>query len=623
MNDRDKYLAAYLKNEYNANKVISISLIGMAVSMLAFWIGFLTNFFKSTRTTFIIICVALPLLTIILLTPLLFIKSHYIEKPGYKYFLLTCYIASIAVINIVLPKHGVLGWAICIILANHYYNPKVGRTIFAISIVSMLLCIYFGLFVGEFDPYLLMGEVDEATETIHSYLDTTKVFSDTPAGRYEYLLFLKEHGYNRFISIFLNYYINRAILITILFIIADRLNKRTYKLFLEGFKVTSQIEKVGTELNVAKEIQMSSLPPASFQNEDLEIVAELKATKEVGGDFYYYDILDDEHAAILVGDVSGKGVPAAMFMMKTMTCFKNFIAPNKKPSEILDRVNKNIYKDNTNQMFVTCFLAIINTKNGEVTFANAGHNPPIYGSNHNYKYLECNHGFILGAMEKCLAKDETIKLNKGDRILLYTDGITESRNEKGEFFGEKRFIELMNKFDFSTQIEIHKNLRDTILEFVGNSEQADDITVLSLEYQGKKYTLEEKIFGSSVENAAKVDSFIENFLDRQEINKSKIASIKLVSDELISNIVKYAYPNEKGDIYIRLLLSEDKKEFVMTIIDTGVPFNPFEEQEKPIEGNAMDAEEGGLGILIIKQVMNKCFYDRIYNKNIVTLKKSL
>ena len=173
----------------------------------------------------------------------------------------------------------------------------------------------------------------------------------------------------------------------LVFFVSNALNKRTYQLLVNEIHVNSEQEKTKTELEVAKEIQLATLPNEIATSKDIEIVAEPRAAKEVGGDFYDYFKIDEDYTAIVIGDISGKGVPAALFMMKTITCFKNFVGPNKKPSQILKEVNAALYDNNFQNMFVTCFLAILNNKTGELEFANAGHNPPVIGKNQNFRYF--------------------------------------------------------------------------------------------------------------------------------------------------------------------------------------------------------------------------------------------
>ena len=611
--ERNRYLEAYYENEADANKQMCFVNAFTGIMMAIIWILYITRAFYISEHMFLIVTIAFPIAILLLITPLFFLKSPRLKKPRFKYFVIFQFILIIAVLNIIVPKHSMIAWALCLAMVNHYYNPKFGRNIFIITLVSMLLCMYLGMFVGEYDPNLLGSGIISGDEIVYPY---------GIKERFDMLHQLILEGENRYLKVFLYYYIPRAIILTLIFFVSNALNKRTYKLLKEEIMVNSDQQKTQTELEVAKEIQLATLPVEFITSKDIEIQAELKAAKEVGGDFYDYFVLDDDHTAILIADVSGKGIPAAMFMMKTITCFKNFMSVKKSPSQILSEVNATIFKGNDNSMFVTCFLAIINTKTGEVKYANAGHNPPVVGSNQDYHYLKCNSGFVIGAMEKVYVKDETFTLNNGDTITLYTDGITEAKNKDGELYGDERLLNLFNRKEYSCLLELHQQLKDDVIEFVGGEEQSDDMTYITLKYHGDEYHYEECTYLAKLENIPPMLEFLRNLNKKFIGNNSFDNSLSIVADELLSNIVKYAYDGKIGSIYIRYLFNIDKKVLILTIIDTGKAFNPFGVKNGPLEGDAKNYKEGGLGILIVKQIMDECIYDRINDKNIIILKKS-
>ena len=623
--ERQKYLEAYYDNEADANKQMSFANAAAAVYMLVIWIFYLTSFFKyHSFITFILINVFFPLGILTLLTPLLyaFKFKDRLRKPNYKYFVLYSFVFVITVLNVILPKHSAIAWALCILMTNHYYNPKVGRVVFIAVIIASLGATFGGMFVGEFDANLLFG--NEIMENV----DTHAVFANGPADRLKMLNQLYAMGkgffdldYNRYLGSVVFYYLPRLVILALVYLVSRALNKRTYKLLVSEIHVNSEQAKTKTELEVAKEIQLATLPSEIATSKDIEIVAELKAAKEVGGDFYDYFKIDDDHTAIVIGDISGKGVPAAMFMMKTITCFKNFVAPNKKPSQILKEVNATLYDNNHMNMFVTCFLAILDKRTGELEFANAGHNPPIIGSNFKYRYLKCNPGFVLGGLKDAFVVDEKITLGHGESITLYTDGVTEARNEKGGFYGEERFLNFFNSRDFTCLVEIHHALKDDIAKFTDNYEQSDDITVISLKYQGEDCVYLEKSFDAKMENIPGALQVVEQFCDEQKVIVDFKNNLLVVADELYSNIVKHGYNNQGGEVFTRLLFNKDKNEFVMTVIDRAHPFNQLEVNNSPVEGSAEKTQIGGLGILIVKKIMSQYAYDRINNKNILVLRK--
>ena len=613
-----EYYAEYYKNEYDANKNMAFALLFAAVLLTLIWIAYITGIILLTKETRLVVDITFPIDIIILVSPMFYLKSKFLKKPRFKNFLLYSLLFVISILNIIIPKHAILGWAVCIVLANHYYNPKLGTKIYIMILVLMLISVYAAMFLGEFDSNLLTGQSDEAQGLIYNAY-FTEAFPDTPAGRYQYLHALKEIGQNRYITTFAYYYLARVVVISIVFFASNSLNKRTGNLLLSELRVSSEQSKTKTELEVATEIQKQTLPTEFITNKDVEIQAELKAAKEVGGDFYDYFRLDDTHIAILIGDVSGKGIGAAMFMMKAITCFKNIASINLTPKETLEKVNEKLIVGNDSEMFVTCLYAIINTENGKMVYANAGHTKPVVGKNKNFHFLNCNSGFLLGVMEDIFVIDEEYQLSHGELVTLYTDGITEARRSDGAFYGEERMLDLYNKKNYSCLLELHAELKDDIMTFVDNAPQSDDITYITLKYHGDEYVYEEKSYLGIQENIPKMLEFINSFASKYNFEKQFVNNLMVVGDEMISNIVRYGYKEIEGNVYIRLLYNIDNKEFVLTLIDIAPEFNPFKIEEKEIDSPS--AKEGGLGILIVKKLMSEYAYDRINGKNIINLKK--
>ena len=618
----ERYLAAYYANERDANKQMTFVCAVSGGLLAIMWVFYLTGLFKLSRHSLFLANVAILTCIGLLLAPLALLKTGLMDKRGYKYALVIDFLIAVSFLNVVLPKHVILAWAIPIILVNHYYNPRLGRITFGVTAVMMLICLYLGMLFGEFDPYLLGGEVNSVTETITSQYLPDK-YPDTTIGRIEFLRALRDVAHtNRYVTAFGYYYVGRITVLTIVFFASNALNKRTYKLFLDEFRANEKQNKISNDLNIAKDIQLSSLPNGYYCSPRAEITAELCAAREVGGDFYQYVPLDDSHIAIAIGDVSGKGIPAAMFMMRTITCLKNFLAVDKSPAETLREVNRALYDGNENQVFVTCFLGIIDLDKGRMTFANAGHNQPIFGQPKRLRYLPCEAGFLLGVMPEAKVQDEVMPVRYGDMILLYTDGVTEARNEKGEFYGEKRLLQFLNSKEFSCPLEVSRGLTDTIGDFSGAAEQADDITHLLIQVSDNSKThSDDRHLDAVPESAPILLSFIRDFAIAEHLDKELVSNLLVIGDELISNIIKYAYGGGKGDIYLRLMHNE--REFVMTFVDHGKPFNALEVERPKLMGEAKDQPVGGLGILIVKQIMDVCTYDYLNKKNILILRKKI
>lgn len=609
---KDKvYQKAYYENEVDANK--HMSLVNAAAGGLAIliWIMYLTGAFLIPNHFYLAVCIMFPCIAVLMFTPLFLMKTELVRKPWYKYFILFSLLIAIIALNIALPKHSLLFWPFAVLIANHYYNPTIGRVIYVVTIISMLLCLYLGMFFGEFDENLFGGGVVLSDGTIGTV--------ETIEERIELLRKLMDQGNNRYLKVLFYYFFPRAMILTLFFMVSNMLNRRTYKLLDREIKIHDEQEKAKTELSVAKEIQLNTLPEEIIDSKDVEIVGELKAAKEIGGDLYDYLEIDNNHVAILIGDVSGKGVPAAMFMMKTITSFRDVAAPGKKPSQILREVNTSINRGNKKSMFVTCFLAILDKRNGKLVYCNAGHNRPIVGSNHNFRYLECKSGLLLGCFKECKLTDEEITLKPGESITLYTDGITEARDEQGRFFGEKRLLEVFNKHEYSFTVEIHHTVKDEVAAFVKDAPQSDDITFVSMKYQGGTYTYEEKDFNAKKENIPEMLDFIKSFGKKHNFPGDFTNQLIVVGDELFSNIVFHGYDNQGGSIFVRLLFDESKNEFVITIIDTAKEFNQLKASAPDL--TAKNPKVGGLGLVIVKNIMTEYAYDRINGKNILSLKK--
>ncbi|MCQ2913587.1 MAG: SpoIIE family protein phosphatase [Alphaproteobacteria bacterium] len=244
-------------------------------------------------------------------------------------------------------------------------------------------------------------------------------------------------------------------------------------------------QKQASELEIATKIQKSALPTDFPVSNYLSIFALMNAAKEVGGDFYDFFFIDDDHFAFLIADVSGKGVPAALFMMNGKAQLKNALHSKKRP--LADRVtwaNNNICSGNEAELFITAFVAVLNVKTGELEFVNCGHNPPlIWKKDTQYTYLNAKKNLILGAMEGIQYKSETVQLEPGDRVFFYTDGITEAQKSDDVQYGEERLKELLNKTDDNPN-NIIKTVADDLIEFYQNEDQFDDITMMSLIYKG-------------------------------------------------------------------------------------------------------------------------------------------
>ena len=250
---------------------------------------------------------------------------------------------------------------------------------------------------------------------------------------------------------------------------------------------SSKLESTQAELNMAREIQASMLPsifPPFPNREEFDLYASMDPAKEVGGDFYDFFLIDDDHLGIVIADVSGKGVPAALFMMISKTVIQNFAMLGISASELLAKANESLCSNNRMEMFVTTWIGILQISTGKMTCASAGHEYPAICHDGKYELFMDKHGFVLGGMEGSKYREYELQLKKGDKIFVYTDGVPEAMNRDNEMFGTDRMIDTLNTNAGADPEKTLKNVRQSVDTFVGGAEQFDDLTMLCLEYIG-------------------------------------------------------------------------------------------------------------------------------------------
>ena len=269
------------------------------------------------------------------------------------------------------------------------------------------------------------------------------------------------------------------------------LTTRMKEYIAENEKITAEKERISTELSLANRIQAAMLPsifPPFPERTDMDIYALMDPAREVGGDFYDFFLIDPNHLCLVVADVSGKGVPAALFMMISKTIIQSYAKLGVSPAEILTMANNTICANNEEEMFVTVWVGILDLRTGKMKAANAGHEyPVIKKKDGSFELLKDKHGFVVGGMSGCVYKQYDLDMEPGSKLFLYTDGVPEAMGgEKGdEMFGIERMLDTLNGHGNETPEEIIKKLRSTIEDFVMDAEQFDDITMLCIEYKGQ------------------------------------------------------------------------------------------------------------------------------------------
>ena len=254
----------------------------------------------------------------------------------------------------------------------------------------------------------------------------------------------------------------------------------------EFMKATAEKERIGAELNVATQIQADMLPrifPAFPERQEFEVYATMNPAKEVGGDFYDFFLVDDDHLAVVIADVSGKGVPAALFMVIAKKKKKNHAQNRETPGEVFTQTNAQLCEGNDAGLFVTAWMGVLEISTGKFVYVNAGHNPPLLKrAGGQYEWLKSRPGFVLAGMEGIRYRENTLELMPGDTLYLYTDGVTEATSSAQELYGEERLQAALNEASELPVSQLLPRIKNCIDTFVGDAEQFDDITMLGLQY---------------------------------------------------------------------------------------------------------------------------------------------
>ena len=428
-------------------------------------------------------------------------------------------------------------------------------------------------------------------------------------------------------------------------------------------RATAEKERNATELSIATKIQTSMLPfvfpPFPGRENEFDLFASVRPAKEVGGDFYDFFFIDDDHFAVIIADVSGKGIPAAMFMAITKTLIKNQLQSGLPLTETMEVINRQLCNNNIADMFVTLWGGVLEISSGRLEFINAGHNPPLLRrSKQDFVFLKTPPDLVLAGLDSTIYHSRETVLENGDTLFLYTDGITEAADAQHNFYGDERLREFLAIHGELSVRELLLRLFLDIEAFVSGTEQSDDITMLGLRYTPPetktlpspvRQKLPEKEFvmhtirlKADVGKLGELIEFLGGELDDAGCPKPVQNRIELAAEELFVNISFYAYGGEMPDIAdadtdATVDLEPDsgtvtvccKTEqtvggtlLTLSFTDRGAPFNPLEHDDPDITRSPEDRPPGGLGLLIVKRTMDTIEYNRIDGANHLTIKKS-
>ena len=404
---------------------------------------------------------------------------------------------------------------------------------------------------------------------------------------------------------------------------AGRNNKRL-------IESTARNQSIENELNIARKIQMAMLPtrfPPFPDYPNINAYGEVIPAKEVGGDLFDFCIRENK-LFFCVGDVSGKGVPASIVMSMTRSIFRSFSSYINSPAQIVTQMNDSLSGEGNDQnMFVTLFLGVLDLSTGELKYCNAGHNAPIHLRLDDFTILDCVANLPLGVLSGFTYQEQEAKMEIGDSLFLYTDGLTEAENSAHEQFGEERMNERLAVSGERLPEQIIADMQQAVHSFVGDAEQSDDLTMFAIRLlQNTEYRIQNTEYRNSehyslvmrndIQQIPTLAEWVEMIGLPQELNMP----INLALEEAVSNVMLYAYPGKSGQVIVECDKSD---KLVFTITDSGVPFDPTQQEDPDVTQSAEDRPIGGLGIFLVRQIMDDIRYERKDNKNILTLIKTL
>ena len=400
--------------------------------------------------------------------------------------------------------------------------------------------------------------------------------------------------------------------------------------YIEELKeTTAEKASIESDIRIASEIQKGMLPenfPTQEDRDDVQIFASLTPAKDVGGDLFDF-YFRDEKLFFCIGDVSGKGVPASLFMAVTRSVFRTVSAHETMPDRIMTTINKTIADMNKRNMFVTLFVGVLDLPTGRLYYCNAGHDAPLLVGVGVGK-LTCDSNIPVGFMPQWKYTLQEAHIFTGSTIFLFTDGLTEAMDADEAQFSMQRVedvaLQALTKHQQEPR-QLIEQMTDAVRRFVSDAEQSDDLTMMAIQYiKQKSNVLMRKniVLTNDIKEIARLNAFTEEVCEAAGMGLAETAQVKVAIEEAVVNVIKYAYPSaQRGDVTIEAASSDMRLKF--TIIDSGKLFDPTVHAPINTTLSAKERTIGGLGIHIIRQYMDSINYERMDNLNVLTLRKNI
>ena len=580
------------ENEEKANRIVSYICVIMSVFILVY---FLMVRFMVIETHHHAEMYGFLLLNA---TVLMVVMIVYALSDGKTWWIKYMQIAAVMVTSLMLAVmmgSNYLIFVLPLVLCIFYNRVRFSMTVSAICGLFILLEPFISFYVGDINYNFVSMEAEYDAVVIIGY------------GMPSIINQLQEYTIPCFIIF---------IAISMLAIwMTDLGFKHAYTIREAAIKEVT-IEK---EMSIASDIQRGMLPEGRIEGEEFSVSAEMLSAKSVGGDFYDFIHVDDSHVALVVADVSGKGMPASLFMASAKASLRSNLAGGFQTDEVMKRTNSVLCDSNREKLFVTAWLGIIDLETGRMSYVNAGHNPPFLIHNGKVEKLVDRPDFILGRKRRIQYNEHRITLELGDKLVLYTDGVTEAVGPDGSMYGENRLTDVLSRSSGSAE-EFRAAIEKDVNEFVNGVERSDDITIMVFELD--KLMTDEgefKDFSITQESFEEVMGYIRSTLEGLGCPANVIRDMEICSSEILSNIDMYAYQGKGGELGVSVSIRNRRAKIVFR--DKGPEYNPLLKDNPDIEMRIKDHKVGGFGLFIVRKMMDEVKYDRIDDYNMLTIKR--
>ena len=382
---------------------------------------------------------------------------------------------------------------------------------------------------------------------------------------------------------------------------------------------------VEKEMSNARRIQQGLLMTDFPCKPYCRISSSMSAAKEVGGDFYDCFSVGDDRLAVVIADVSGKGLPASLFMAASMTLIRSNVQAGGDLDKAMEKANRELFATNSMKYFVTVWIGVINLRTGQVSYVNAGHNPPFVSRNGKYEMLRSRPDFVFGRKKRTIYNRHQMKLDVGDGLFLYTDGITEAARPDGAMFGEDRLRDSLASAGGSPPDEVLAKVGSDVSAFVGDADQSDDMTMMKVDFV-RTYDIrpDEGIrVRADRQGYSRVMERIRQRMEEAGCPPRTMTEVETACSEIYANIDSYAYADreEKGDVLVTTDIVNGAVR--VTFMDWGIPFNPLDREDPDPVASFKERRRGGLGIMLVKKICDEVTYSREGDCNILKLEKEM